>query len=141
MVRGVKPAESEPDSSISAYRPPNAHVADPRDSAVKVRHSGLGIASFVVSCVSGLLILILLVVAGVVEMSTPDGMTEESPIAIAIGLLLFLFVFLTLIGLGLGIAGLFQSERKKVFAVLGTIFGGLTLLGTSAIMLIGLSMG
>ena len=82
----------------------------------------------------------MVVVAGVVEMSTPDGMTEESPIAIAIGLLLFLFVFLTLVGIGLGIAGLFQSERKKVFAVLGTIFGTFTLLGTSAIMLIGMSV-
>jgi hypothetical protein len=142
----VQSAESEQAASvtqmpISAYRPPNARVADPRDDVAKMRHSGLGIASFVLACVSTVLILVLLVVAGVMEASTPGGMSETSPAAIAIGLLLFLFVFVALVGVGLGIAGLFQSERKKVFAVLGTVFGGVTLLGTASIVAIGMSVG
>ena len=142
----MKSAESEQRASVtpmpvSPYRPPAAPVADPRDDGAKRRHSGLGIASFVIGCVSAVLILVLLVVAGVMEASTPGGMSETSPAAIAIGLMLFLFVFLSLVGLGLGIAGLFQSERKKVFAVLGTIFGGVTVLGTAGIVALGLSMG
>jgi hypothetical protein len=142
----VKSAESEQGASvapmpISAYRPPNARVADPRDDSVNTRHSGLGIASFVIGCVSAVLILVLLVVAGVLEASTPGGMSDTSPSAIAIGLLLFLFVFLALVGLGLGISGLFQSGRKKVFAVLGTVFGAVTVMGTGAIVAIGMSMG
>lgn len=126
---------------ISAYRPPTARVADPGDSAARVRHSGLGIASFVISCVCAVLILVLLIVAGVMEMSTPGGVSEESPVVIIVGLLLIFFVFLALVGLGLGIAGLCQSERKKVFAVLGTVFGLATVGGTAAIVAIGLTMG
>ena len=125
---------------ISAYRPPNAYVADPRDDAVNTRHSGFGIASFVIACVSAVLIFVLLLVAGVIESSTPGGMDEQSPVAIAIGLAAIVFVFLALVGLGLGIAGLFQSERKKVFAVLGTIFGLITVLGTAAIVAVGMMM-
>ena len=53
------------------------------------------------------------------EMSTPGGVNEESPVVIIVGVLLIFFVFLALFGLGLGIAGLCQSKRKKVFAVLG----------------------
>jgi hypothetical protein len=141
----VKPAESEHGASvtpvpISAYRPPNAYVADPRDVPSNTRHSGFGIASFVIACVSAVLIFILLLVAGVIESSTPGGMDENSPVTIAIGLLAIVFVFLSLVGLGLGIAGLFQSERRKVFAVLGTVFGLVTVLGTAAIIAVGMSM-
>ncbi|MGU5664526.1 hypothetical protein [Aeromonas sanarellii] len=42
------------------------------------KHSGLGIASFITSIVSGLLIFLLIGVAGVMEASTPGGIDEES---------------------------------------------------------------
>jgi hypothetical protein len=126
---------------MSAYRPPAARVADPADGVVKVRHSGLGIASFVIGCVSAVLILVLMAIAGAIEVSTPGGMSETSPVAIVVGLLMFLFVFLALVGLGLGIAGLFQSQRRRLFAVLGTVFTLVTLVGSAAVVLIGLTMG
>ena len=78
------------------------------------KHSGLGIASFITSIGSGILISLLMVVAGVIETSTPGGMDEESAGAIMVGLFLFASLGSTLVALGLGVAGLFQKERKKI---------------------------
>ncbi len=41
---------------------------------------------------------------------------------------------------GLGIGGLIQRERKKLFAVLGTVFASVTLIGTIFLMLLGMAM-
>lgn len=112
---------------------------DPRHMA-EPKHSGLGIASFAISVLSGILIFVMFVVAGVMESSTPGGMDEESPAAIMLGLSLFAFVFLSLLAFVLGIAGLFQSNRKKVFAVLGLVFSGMVIFGTVGLILVGLMM-
>jgi len=105
------------------------------------KHSGLGIASFITSIVSGLLIFLLIVVAGVMEASTPGGIDEESAGAVMVGLFLFAFLGAALVALGLGIAGLLQKERKKLFAILGTVFSAVSLVVTIFIMIIGLAMG
>ena len=78
------------------------------------KHSGLGIASFITSIVSGILIFLVIVIAGVMEASSPGGMDEESTSAVMVGLFLFAFLGAALIALGLGIAGLLQKERKKI---------------------------
>ncbi len=106
----------------------------------ELKHSGLGITSFITSLVSGVLLFILFAVAGVLQASTPGGMNEESASAVLIGLFLFAFLFVALVALGLGIAGLLQKDRKKVFAVLGTIFSGVTIVGTLFVMMIGLAI-
>ena len=82
----------------------------------ELKHSGLGIASFIVSIAAGVCIFFTFVIAGAIEATTPGGMNEESVTAIIIGLLLVIFLFATLVSLGLGIGGLFQKERKKIFA-------------------------
>jgi len=105
------------------------------------KHSGLGIASFITSIVSGLLIFLLIVVAGVMEASTPGGIDEESAGADMLGLFLFAFLGAALVALGLGIGGLLQKERKKIFAILGTVFSAVSLVVTIFIMIIGLAMG
>jgi hypothetical protein len=105
------------------------------------RHSGLGIASFITSIVSGICIFAAIALAGVMEASTPGGIDEESAGAIMLGLALFAFMGLSLVALGLGIGGLFQKERKKVFAILGMVFAAATLLGTVSIIALGLAMG
>jgi len=106
-----------------------------------LKHSGFGIASFGLSLVVGFLMLLTIGVAGYLEVTTPGGMSEESPVAIVVGLAIFLFAAIDLVSLGLGIAGLIQKDRKKVFAVLGTIFATLTLVGTFALMVIGMVTG
>ena len=91
------------------------------------KHSGLGIASFITSIVSGILIFLVIVIAGVMEASTPGGMDEESAGAVMVGLFLFAFLGAALVALGLGIGGLLQKERKKIFAILGTVFSSVSL--------------
>ena len=101
------------------------------------KHSGIGIASFIISIVVGLLIFIVFIVAGVLAASTPGGIDEESALSIIIGLFIIAFILADLVALGLGIAGLVQKNRKKIFAVLGTIFSSVTIIGTVAIIIVG----
>ncbi|GAB6070326.1 hypothetical protein JCM30760_14230 [Thiomicrorhabdus hydrogeniphila] len=107
----------------------------------KQKHSGLGIASFILSIASAVFIFLLVAIAGIIEASNPTGMDEESAAAVMIGLFLFIFLGGALVALGLGIAGLFQKERQKIFAILGVVFSVVTLLGTVLLIMIGLSMG
>jgi hypothetical protein len=104
------------------------------------KHSGLGIASFITSIVSGILIFLLIVIAGVMEASSPGGLDEESAGAVVVGLFLFAFLGASLVALGLGIGGLIQKERKNIFAILGTVFAAVSIVGTTFIMVLGLAM-
>jgi Na+-driven multidrug efflux pump len=110
------------------------------NDALELKHSGLAIASFATSTVSGVAIFATIVVAGVMEASTPGGMDEKAVGTIIIGLLIFLFLGCALVALGLGIAGLFQRNRKKVFAILGITFSAMEVLVTAVIMLLGASI-
>lgn len=102
------------------------------------KHSGLGISSFIISIVIGVLMFLLFVVAGVMETSTPGGIDEESAGAVVVGLFLLAFLLLDVLALGLGIAGLVQKDRKKIFPVLGVVFSATTMLTTVFFMIIGL---
>lgn len=104
------------------------------------KHSGLGIASFVLALALALIMFGLFVVAGVMEASTPGGLDEESPQAVAVGLGIIGTGFGNLVGLILGIAGLCQSGRMKVFAAIGVLLNGFILAGTAATIALGLSM-
>lgn len=108
---------------------------------MEVKHSGVGIASFVTSIVAGVLIFLLVIIAGVLEVSTPGGMDEESIAAVLIGLFLFAFLGAELVALGLGIGGLIQKDRKKTFAILGVVFSATALLITLFMLFLGLAMG
>ena len=108
---------------------------------MEVKHSGVGIASFVTSIVAGVLIFLLVIIAGVLEVSTPGGMDEESIAAVLIGLFLFASLGAELVALGLGIGGLIQKDRKKIFAILGVVFSATALLITLFILFLGLAMG
>ncbi|MDY0020891.1 hypothetical protein [Arenimonas caeni] len=102
-----------------------------------MRHSGLGISSFIISTAIGVLMFLLFVIAGVLETSTPGGMDENSVEAMLVGLFLIAFLLMDLVALGLGVGGLFQRDRRKVFAVLGVVFS----VGTVAITLLFLLIG
>ena len=104
-----------------------------------MKHSGVGIASFIVSIVGSLLMFLLFVIAGAIQLSTPGGVDENSPAAMVIGLMLFLLMFALLVALGLGIGALCQSDRKRLFGVLGTIFSAVSLLLTLILLAVGLA--
>ncbi|UCD57071.1 MAG: hypothetical protein JSV16_14850 [Candidatus Hydrogenedentota bacterium] len=105
-----------------------------------LKHSGLGIASFIISLAAGTYEFVLVVVAGVLESITPGGMDEESLVAILLGLFVLGGLAANLAGMALGIAGLVQNDRKKVYPTLGFVFNGAIILGLIALMAIGASM-
>lgn len=104
---------------------------------METKHSGLGITSFVLSLLVGLLVFGILVVAGIMEARRPGGIAEDSPITILVGLAIIGAMMLDLLAVALGIAGLVQKDTKKVFAILGLIISAVTLFGTIGLIIIG----
>lgn len=101
------------------------------------KHSGLGIASFIVSTIIGVLMFFLIIIAGVMEVSTPGGIDESSSSAMIVGLLMIALMIVDVVAVGLGIAGLTQKDRKKIFSILGIVFGVATIVGTIFLSIIG----
>jgi len=105
------------------------------------RHSKLGIASFTLSIVSGLVLCLIIVIAGFMNAPTPGGIDEESPEILITGLCVLAVLALAVVAFGLGIGGLFQSDRKRTLAVLGSVFSAAPILGTISLILIGMAKG
>lgn len=103
-----------------------------------LKHSGMGIASFIMSLLLGPGLFLLVIIAGVLQASTPGGIDNTSPAAVFLGLIMLFTAGLTLIGIGLGIAGVVQKKRKKIFAVLGLIFNSVVVLAFLLLMIVGL---
>jgi len=97
------------------------------------KHSGRGIASFITSVVSGLMLLVFFA-------ATRGGVEGGSEEAKMVVFALLAFFITSLIGLGLGIAGLFQIKRKKVFAILGTVISIAVIVGMTSMIMWGLSI-
>ena len=110
---------------------------DDDDDDDEPEHSGLGIASFVIVCVAGLIEFVFVIWAGILETATPGGMDENSPQAAIIGLGILGGLFLCLVGLALGVAGLFQRDQQKTFPVLGIVIGLLVMAGTAGLFILG----
>ena len=105
-----------------------------------MKHSGLGVASFSVALVVLILTFIIVVIAGVMEASTPGGMDENSAAVMMVGFGVIGMLLANVVAFGLGIGGIFQRDRKKLYAILGMTFSMLTFVGTVALILLGLSM-
>lgn len=102
-----------------------------------LNHSGLGIASCMIGILAGLIEIAIVAIAGMIEVSTPGGMDENSPEAILIGLGLFAGLGVAILGIGLGIGGLMQ-RRKKLFAVLGVLISLFVTCGVAGLLVLGL---
>ncbi len=102
------------------------------------KHSGIGITSFVISIVAAIAIFVVFVIAGILEASTPGGLDEKSAAAIITGLGIIALILVDIVALGLGIAGLFQRERIKLFAILGAVFSFATVGCTIVLIVLGL---
>ena len=103
----------------------------------RLKHSGLGIASFIVSLAMGVYFILVVFVAAVIATVTPGDMPDTSPAAVIIGLFAVLGLIGCVAGIGLGIAGMCQKNRKKVFSILGLIINGLIVLGVLAAAIVG----
>ncbi len=98
------------------------------------KHSRLGIAALIIGILVGMLLCILIVFAGVIEVSQPGSLTGDSVGAVLLGLLVIGGLLLNLIGIGLGIGGLFQQQRKKLFPILGISINSVILLGVCVLI-------
>jgi hypothetical protein len=104
-------------------------------------HSGLGIASFVLTLGAGLIVVGLIALAGIIEATRPAARGREPPPVEAVaGLGVALAFNLDVIGLALGVAGLSQRRRRKAFALAGVIIGALVLLGCLFLIVVGAVM-
>lgn len=123
----------------------SSHFRDPLAStpvvAVDLKHSGLGIASFVLSILVGLSIFASLVAAVIAAESGGAEFSDDSGASMILGLAVMGLLLLDLLALALGIGGLLQANRQKVFAILGTLFSFLIAAGTGSLVAIGLAMG
>jgi len=100
------------------------------------RHKGLGIASFIITLICVVLTILLFGIAG--AMTNAGKATPEFNMIVGFGIIFVGFV--DLIGIGLGIAGAADRSSKKVFPVLGLVFGIGILLLAGALIAIGLAM-
>ena len=94
----------------------------------KSRHSGLGVASFILFIAVFLALIILYTVLATTHASNPQLLEQESIGMALVGFVIMGSSLLVLVGVGLGIAGIFQKEKRKVFSVLGLVFNFLMLL-------------
>lgn len=101
----------------------------------------MGIASLVLSILSGLGSFALVVTAGVLAETQPEMMEDEGPVIMLIGFGIMATGALALVSLILGIISLTQKDRRKICGILGTIFSVLVGLGIGGLMVIGVMMG
>lgn len=101
------------------------------------KHSGVGIASFVISIIAGIIIWGCIIIGGYLEATTIGGLPEESGTIVVIGLLVILGLFLCLIGTGLGIYGVIQKNRRRIFSVIALVLNVTMILLTIFLILLG----
>jgi hypothetical protein len=108
-------------------------------AALPDKHSGLGIASFILALLSGVGLIVSITIAVLVEQKSPGALDHEGDEAVALGVAVIVGAGMCLLGLILGIIGCCQKDRKRVFAVIGTVLNGLILFGLCGLMSIGLA--
>ena len=103
-----------------------------------LRHSGLGVSSFVISLLMWIGFLVIFSTLVYKEMSVPEKTDIKGDNKIALGFVVIGFAFTGLIAFGLGIGALFQKNTNKKFSVLGVIFSSIILLFFVFIIVLGL---
>jgi hypothetical protein len=88
----------------------------------KPKHTGFGIAAFIISILSPTFFICSVITLYFLGRGAYPGTV------VLVALFFGAFSFLN-IGIGLGIAGLFQKNRRKIYAILGLVVSVLTILG------------
>ena len=101
------------------------------------KHSVLGIASFAISIAVGILMLMLIVGAAVLNAHRAPG-SAVYPGQTLVGLAAILLLVADLVAAALGIASVFQEGRERLFGILGSIFSLGTIFGSVALIIVGL---
>ena len=132
MLPGTIPTVSSEPMFDLVYRAPS------RDRYMEIarKHSGLGVASLTIF-LGGFFLAALIITLGLIIGSNRQrgfflAGSLETDLIIGGAILGALS---DLVAFGLGIAGLYQKDRKKVFAILGTTLSGLIVLAALALLL------
>ncbi|MFC3749178.1 hypothetical protein [Paenibacillus sp. GCM10012306] len=96
------------------------------------KHSGPGIASFVISMVTVLGYVIAFVIVGAMASTVFDQsgnlLADASQLIITVGFSVLILSALNVIGVIVGIIGLVLRNRRKVLGIIGTIINGVIVL-------------
>ncbi|WP_336760767.1 hypothetical protein [Paenibacillus sp. USHLN196] len=118
-----------------------------RQPLAPLKHSGPGIASFVIGLLAilGYLLIFFIATMAVNEsigVLTPLQAEELAlhPAVILASLAILVCLILNLVGSILGIIGLVLKNRKKVFAMIGTILNGIMILLFVGLILVGMTL-
>ncbi|PQP82466.1 hypothetical protein C0Q44_13570 [Paenibacillus sp. PCH8] len=113
----------------------------------RLKHSGPGIASFVIGLVSIVGYILIFFIAAMalndsIGILTPLQAEELAlhPAVLLASLSILVCLILNLAGVILGIIGLVLSNRKKVFAIVGTILNGIMILIFAGLIIVGMFM-
>ncbi|AHV96599.1 DUF7544 domain-containing protein [Paenibacillus sabinae] len=119
------PQQNNPYTGAPGFSP---YPEEPR----KLKHSGPGIASFVIAMVTIVGYIVSFIVAAVLigqEVHVTITLADRGGEGfLFLGLSVLALAALNLIGLVVGIIGLALRGRRKVFGIIGTIINGLILL-------------
>ena len=99
----------------------------------KLKHSGFGVGSFVISILAGSSMLILTITAGVMD---EKGVMEDDTEMQVVGILILGSMLLAVIGSVLGVVSYFQKDKKKVLGIIGLALNVLMVLGGIILMMI-----
>ncbi|OAB43827.1 hypothetical protein [Paenibacillus antarcticus] len=114
---------------------------NPLPAPIILKHSGPGIASFILCMISLLGYIASVALIGSLmtpylneELTAPtEEMVEKLGVA---GSIVILFLLMNLIGVILGIVGVSLKKRKKIFAILGLIMNAAILLSLAIFFVI-----
>ncbi len=103
------------------------------------KHSGIGIASFVMGLIDLVLFFVMVLMAVGVAASAGGQVDEHAPATIMLGLFVIFIGLVCLIGTGLGVGSVLQKQRRRVFGIIGLCLNGGVLLLILLMMVIGIS--
>jgi len=105
---------------------------------IDIKHSGLGIASFIIAVISTIIIFISFGILACGKEVYPETIIIKNIIEPIIVMVLFFGSFLSFVGFGLAIVGLVIKGRRKLFSILGLIINSALLIGAVLILIIGI---
>jgi hypothetical protein len=91
----------------------------------ETRHSGLGIASFVIALLTGVIYTGIIAAVMIHNLRASEPLDRKSPLAVLIALAVITANFLNVVGLLLGICGLVQRDRRRSLALVGFFLNAL----------------
>jgi hypothetical protein len=104
------------------------------------KHSGLGVASLVMSSVGALGLVMVFAIAAVLGAAAPAGMDEDGAPAMLLGCCVFLLAGLCLLAIGIAIGDLVRAKSAKTMPILALAISGGAIGLSLFLTLLGLTM-